>query len=300
MTTEVTDTTPTGDAAAIAAKAASDAAAAEALAASGTIVTETTVTQTDPAAESEARSLGWLPEAEFKGDKTRWRDAKTFLEVGKQHNGILRENLDRVSREVQTLREQNEELTSTLNEFRQFKEGTEARGLARVKAELNARLTEAITGGDGAEATKILEERDALMKKELEAAKPKPRPGSGANDPAFVEFKETNPWYGTDAEMTRYADRVGRILRSEGERTVGKSFIDKIMVEVKGRYPDKFKPRTAPAPVDGGGDGGARGSGGGQSGRRYEDLPAEAKAACDKFVRQKLLTKEQYLNDYFN
>jgi hypothetical protein len=31
----------------------------------------------------------------------------------------------------------------------------------------------------------------------------------------------------------------------------------------------------------------------------YIDLPAEARAACDKFVAQKLMSRDQYLSDYF-
>jgi hypothetical protein len=36
----------------------------------------------------------------------------------------------------------------------------------------------------------------------------------------------------------------------------------------------------------------------GKKKKGYNDLPAEAKAACDKFVKQKLMTVEQYVNEY--
>jgi hypothetical protein len=34
-------------------------------------------------------------------------------------------------------------------------------------------------------------------------------------------------------------------------------------------------------------------------GKSYAALPDDAKKACDRFVKQGLMTKEQYIKDYF-
>ena len=60
--------------------------------------------------------------------------------------------------------------------------------------------------------------------------------------------------------------------------------------------PDKFKnPRRQQAAAVEGAGGSTYRSGGVKG---YADLPPEAKAACDKFVNQKLITQKQYLAEY--
>ena len=42
----------------------------------------------------------------------------------------------------------------------------------------------------------------------------------------------------------------------------------------------------------------ARQSSANDSKRTYADLPADAKKACDQFVKDKIMTREQYLEIY--
>ena len=56
----------------------------------------------------------------------------------------------------------------------------------------------------------------------------------------------------------------------------------------------KSTPSARPSPVDV-----STPSRGSTSKKSYADLPAEAKQACDKFVKQGLLSKDQYVKDYF-
>ena len=46
--------------------------------------------------EQEARTLGWVPAEEFKGDPNRWVDAETFVERGHTVMPILRKNNERL------------------------------------------------------------------------------------------------------------------------------------------------------------------------------------------------------------
>ena len=61
--------------------------------------------------------------------------------------------------------------------------------------------------------------------------------------------------------------------------------------------PAKFGKKTAFNPMEGSTNGTARPSV--SSGKKsYNNLPSDAKSACDKFVKQGLMTKEQYVAEY--
>ena len=42
-----------------------------------------------PAVEQEARTLGWVPQEDFRGDKSRWVDAETFVQRGHEIMDLL-------------------------------------------------------------------------------------------------------------------------------------------------------------------------------------------------------------------
>ena len=61
-------------------------------------------------------------------------------------------------------------------------------------------------------------------------------------------------------------------------------------------FPTKFGKKQSPASrVESGSGRTGRSSGNAQT---YDNLPSEAKAACDRFVKQKLMTREQYVADF--
>lgn len=248
-------------------------------------------------AESKARLLGWVPQEEFKGDKMQWRDAETFLRVGEEHKGILRENVNKLQNEVQRLRQELEDKDRTMQEFAAFKNNAETRALERTKGELERQLAEAIKNGDGEQATKLLADRDKLVAAGQQFVARQQPQQQQAPDPSFQPWAQENPWYGTDRDLTAYADKMGRFLRNvEGDRTVGQEFLNKIRDEVKARFPSKFQQQRVQSPDSGGGGGEQRSAGG----KSYYDLPSDAKAACDKFVKQGLMKREDYVKDYFS
>lgn len=51
----------------------------------------------DDEAAEYAKTLGWSPKEEFRGDKSRWTDAKTFAERAEKLTPVLRENLRRLA-----------------------------------------------------------------------------------------------------------------------------------------------------------------------------------------------------------
>jgi hypothetical protein len=79
----------------------------------------------------------------------------------------------------------------------------------------------------------------------------------------------------------------------------GKEFLKKMDEVLQEEFPDRFKTgkeRKGPAVESGAG---GRGGGGNRNAKSYDNLPSEAKAACDRFVKTiPKYTREDYLAEY--
>ena len=87
------------------------------------------------------------------------------------------------------------------------------------------------------------------------------------------------------------------MIAADNPSLKGKPFLKEVERQLKEEFPHKFQNQrqNAPAAVHGGeSKGGAK-----PNGKGYRDLPPEAKQMCDSFVKQGLLTKEQYVKDFF-
>lgn len=100
--------------------------------------------------------------------------------------------------------------------------------------------------------------------------------------PEVVQWYKDNPDFATDARKSALANVIAAEMRQAGEASVGKVFLDKVAAEVDKTLGGAAGQRGT-AKVEAGGGGGARGNRGGDVPEKtYADLPAEAKAACDK------------------
>ena len=235
---------------------------------------------------SEAKRQGWVPKEEYSGPEDKWVDAETFVKKGKEINALLRKDNDFLKREVA-------EMKSTMNEFKKFHADTEKRAYERAMADLREQKKEAISSGDG---DKVLQIDDAID--ELKAQKPEPVKVAPQIDPAFVQWNEENKWFGTDKELTDEANLIGEVIKKRNPTMIGSEFLEEVTKRVKKAYPEKFTNgnRSRPSPVEGAT---AAKVTSGTRGKTFNDLPAEAKAACQKFEKQGLLTREQYLKEFF-
>lgn len=243
--------------------------------------------------EARAKRMGWVPEDSFRGDKSRWVDAKTFVERGENELPILRERNRKLDEQVRELGE----LKETVKEFRGYMTTVEQRAYDRAKKELETQRTAAkealdIDGYD--RATRELQE--------LESAKPKPPEKKEDKrdplaDPVFTAWVGDNDWMKTDPERAAYAETYGAFLNKTNPNLVGQPFLDKVSEAVKKQFPEKFEnPRRN-------GTGKVEGNGGNpaprKTGKTYNDLPPEAKRECDRYVKQELLSREEYAKTYF-
>lgn len=248
-------------------------------------------------AAAKAAEQGWAPKDQWRGDPDKWVDAETFLERGEKNNAILRERNDRLLREVSDLKR---ELRDSVRQFGEASRKAEERAYQKAIREIQQQQLAAVENGDTAMWQRLESERTSLNK-EFEEAKKPPEPSGPAADPMFESWKEDNRWYESDIEATAYAEQIASVIARRHGLNQGKeptrAFYDEIASEVKKKYPDRFRnvKRDAPSTVQGETQAGGKV----KRGKSYADLPPEAKAACDKFVKQKLVSREDYVKDYF-
>jgi hypothetical protein len=247
-------------------------------------------------AEQEARQFGWVPKEEFKGNEDDWRDAETFLKRGKEINGFLRKDMEKLHTKLSQKDAELAEIREAVEEFRKYHNETEARAYKRAIDDLKKEKIEAIQQGDGERVVEIDDEIDKY--KEAQQTKPKEEKKApvqqGLNE--FDEWVLENTWFATNAEAKYLAELYGKELSVKNPEIKGRQFLDAVAKRVKEEHSDLFEnPARRTADVSSSSDGRKPS---GKSKRGYNDLPPEAKAACDKFVKQKLMTQEKYVSEY--
>ena len=250
--------------------------------------TEVEVSEVDEETLAEAKRQGWVPQSDYNGPEDRWVDADTFVKKGKEINALLRKDNEFLKREVS-------EMKTTMMEFKKFHADTEKRAYDRAMLDLRDQKKEAINTGDG---DKVLQIDDAIdeLKQARAIEKVEVRP-SNQPDPTFVQWNEDNPWFGKDTELTEEANLIGEVIKRKQPTLIGEAFLDEVTKRVKKAYPEKFTNtnRARPSPVEGT----TAPKSNQKGGKGYNDLPPEAKAACQKFEKSGLLSRDQYLKEYF-
>lgn len=258
-----------------------------------------------PDYESEARAQGWVAQEEYRGSERDWVDAETFVKRGREILPIVRKNNEKLLKELQEARKIAEEARSTAKEFQKFqKEQYErkAKDLEAQMAAIKAARREAITAGDGdrvielEEAQDALKEEIAITKEQARVEPPKPEVREEPKPDASLQaWLDRNDWFGVDKRTTGIANGLGEALRAENPNLVGQAFLDKLDEELATTLPDKFGKKRVANPMDGGTPSTGRPT---KSKQSYDNLPAEAKSACDRFVKQGLMSREEYVADY--
>jgi hypothetical protein len=255
------------------------------------------------AIEAQARAQGWRPEAEFKGEG-KWVDAATFVDRGNR----FKKNLEK---EVATLKEQVAAQKKTNEQFAAFhKQAMERKDSELSEAIRKARLDhkEAIRNGEDEDAL-VLEDRIESLREEKAKLKEEPAKKEepvdeaaakqSSDDAALLEWVEDgNQWFRDDHKLRAYALAIGQEMRAAGDLSRDRTFLDKIRAQMEDEMPDRFAKGNPLRRKAGAVETGSSGAQQQQQGKTERDLPKQDRELMNKFVKDGLLTKEQFLKDY--
>jgi len=257
-------------------------------------------TQSDPEILNRASLYGWVPKEDFKGDPKKWvpadqyvQRAEDILPISRAMNRKLEGDLKVTKAELENMKKT---VKAVIQAHKKNADSTYEGRMTQIKKEQRA----AVSSGDTETWAQLEEEKTKLVKPdEIPVDEGSGGDAAGAN-PIVVQWKKDNPWYDSDPDLGTYADSVSNFITARTPNLPADEFLERVKNEVKKRFPEKFSnPRRGnPPSVDRSNFGGGS-DGGGGGGKTWSDLPADAKAACAELVKQKVLTKEQYLKTYF-
>jgi len=258
--------------------------------------------------QKEARLFGWVPKEEFRGSEDDWVDAEVFVKRGKEINPILRKNNELLMKKLDEKAKEIDSIKASVEEFKKFQKESFERKTAEYDvqiAQLKSQKREAIAEGNGDLVVDIDDQIDSLkeaQREAKEAAKAKPEPEQPAqvsipDDPELQGWLNKNTWFGNDIEMTELANTLGSSVRKQFPHLTSRAFLEKLDDKIREYMPNKFLGNKAKgSAVDSSGS--VRGSGS-SSKKSYDNLPDDAKQACDRFIKNGWIkSKQEYVDSY--
>lgn len=267
------------------------------------VVTEQTEQseQADPAIEKEARSMGWVPEGEWKGDPPRggFKSPEEFVQRGKEVLPIVNKRLTEENAKLKDSLEQvKREAADKIDNLSRMSKVALDRQRKQIEAEFETRKEAAVETGDKAaykEADKA--QKDALADFDKAIAEPEDDKGKKDKFEVPPSVKATvdgwvaeNDWFKTDEEMNAVANaRHGKLLKEKPGLSLAENLAE-VRAYVAKRFPEKFaddeeadddKPRRG-SPVEGG----SRVNGGGVGKSAWSKLPKDAQSQADRFIKE--------------
>jgi len=224
---------------------------------------------------------GWTDQDNFKGDPERWKTAKQFIEDGNKHATILKER-------NQKLADQVSDLQSTMTQLVDDQSKQKDKAVKKAISELKVQKAEAINESDGEKVNQIDEEIDRLK----EETKPQVQPNA-----EFDTWLAKNTWYNTDQELRGEANMYAKAYIDAGSFKTMPEVYKAVERKIKREFPERFENpnKKEPSTVTEG----THTKTSSKAGKSYSDLPQDAKAACDRFVKTiPNFTVDKYLATY--
>jgi hypothetical protein len=275
------------------------------------------------ALEKEARSMGWRPEDEFRGNKEIWVDAETFVERGRtvlpivaKNNKALKQQVLQATSRIDTLGEQLSQANQAIANLVKQNAQQARQAAMGIKRTLTAQLKEARTENDVDAELEIqgqLREVQAQIDKKPEEEEVVVKVEENKSDlsPGIVAWMKENDWYNSDKKKTKSFNRFVEDLKDEEAEEIeglsGKDFLD---VAVELFEEQHGKPAKRQSKVESGAHRGGSESTQSSSVKGWNSLPKEAKESAMGFVddlvgkgkRYKDVKEWQaaYATDYWN
>ena len=238
--------------------------------------------------EQEAAEQGWRPLEEYTGPEEKWVNAKTFVDNGEKIAALATKKNRNLNKEIDGLHGDISELKTAAQQFGQYHReqlDKAERDNEALMRQLKAAQQRAVEEADGETYRRTTDEIENLQR---QPAKP---------DPATEAWAAENKWYANDTVLHAVADTISEDVRRQFPTMGGAEFLDEVKRRVKIEMPHKFENPNRKASVTSGEDNGASPTPNKNS-RTYENLPAEAKAACDRFVAAGHITADDYIKTY--
>ena len=214
--------------------------------------------------EVKAKQMGWVPEAEFRGDRAKWIDAKSYVERGEQVLPILQANNRRLMDTVQQLQaktaQQDEVIknaTASIEELKNFNSEMTRSNAKDQKEQLKAQLVQAKKDNDAVAEVELTDKLSELNTT-LRTAEKEPvketvvkQPDRPVIAPEFQQWMNENPWYATDPAKAGFANGIAQELRRDpaNEDLKGKAFFDRVSEELEKRLSVCSSSRESERPV---------------------------------------------------
>lgn len=244
----------------------------------------------------EARSMGWSEKERFRGDPNNWVDAEEFVRRGREVLPLIKANNKRLASEVAEAKAEVRNLKSLIDAQTQTVEKIVKNQDTLVQKQVEARLAElrsqkraAIREGNHDLAADLEEDIDQT-REELQAAKSAP-PASSPS-PSSAPAEQVPPWARQFVE-----DNSDWLMKDKRRTSLFQGIADDLLEssELRGTELLEEAKRQMEETLSGGkrkpaaskvesGTTNPSGSGSGTS-KGFNDLPADAKAACKAQTR---------------
>lgn len=232
------------------------------------------------ASEVEAVEAGWQTKEDWIAagkEESDWRPAKEFTDRGE-----LFRKIDALATELKTTRST---MAALKGHYEKVKETEFKRALETLKIEKRT----ALENGD---VDAIIEIDDKIADvKDTQKLQEKTEVVQPEIHPDFTNWVTKNTWYSTNKEMQAFADSIGRAYAVNTPGIDPATVLKYVTIKVKQAYPEKFvnPNRSAPGATEG-----ANAPRKSKADESFE-LTADEERVMTKLVRQKVMTKEQYI-----
>lgn len=235
--------------------------------------------------EQEARTEGWVPKEEWKGNPDDWKPAQEFVETGDKIAGILKKRLGSLEQRLEAAEKANKRF----GEYHKSQVAKERKKAEQTVAELKAQLAEAVSKGDGQEFTRLSNDIE-----QLQSAANMPPP----DETEWIQMTEAwvaqNQWYVENQKLASFADGASDRIRAEGY--TGQAYFSELTRRTKEAFPDEFRNKKRES--DGVEAPGTKKGNSSPGKKTFNDLPSDAKAACKQFVKEGFMTEKEYVESY--
>lgn len=263
--------------------------------------------------EGKARSQGWVPQEEWRGDPEKWRPADEFVKRGEELLPVALERSRAAERKAQELEARlaarERESEEKLARIERLSISAVQRQRDSLEAAYRNAQREAVNSGDVQRFDQLERDKAAAIsdfdKQFQETRQPAHPQGQPALPPDIERqvsaWVQQNEWFNRDPELNQVAQiHHQRLLREKPGISIADNLAETARY-VRQRYPDKFgtSERQIIAPMVESGGGRMAASAGPRS-KGANDLPADVRNIGERYVKQGLFKDlNEYAREYW-